>query len=104
MKTAQEKNQHKTLVGLKILSSSCNKCKPMATHLESVCCLNKHEICECYFKGKLLFVFNIFLLSLKVSRKICGQNHQQIPLSEFFFSKVAGLNLVTTLKSVFFHM
>ena len=65
MKTAQEKNQHKTLVGLKILSSSCNKCKPMATHLESVCCLNKHEICECYFKGKLLFVFNIFFIKSK---------------------------------------
>ena len=30
---------------------SCSKYKPMATHAESICCLDKYEICESYFKG-----------------------------------------------------
>ena len=48
----------------------CGKYKPMATHAESVCCLDKHEICESYFKSILLFVFEIFLSSnLLVRRK-----------------------------------
>ena len=40
---------------------SCGKYKPMATHAENICCLNKYEIQENYFKGILSFVFEIFL-------------------------------------------
>ena len=36
--------------------------------------------------------------------KIYVQNLQQIPLSEFFFSKVAALNLVTTVKNILLYM
>ena len=36
---------------------SCGKCKPLATHTKSICCLYKYEICESYFKGILSFVF-----------------------------------------------
>ena len=32
---------------------SCGKYEPMATHAESICCLDKYEICESYFKGIL---------------------------------------------------
>ena len=42
----------------------------MATHGESICCLDKYEICESYFEGILSFVFEIFLSSdLSVRRK-----------------------------------
>ena len=72
VKTAQEKNdkiQKKTLVGLEILSCSCGKYKPMATHAESICCLDKYEISESYFKGILSFVFEIFLSSDLLRKK-----------------------------------
>ena len=42
---------------------SCGKCKPMATHAESICSLDKYEIRESYFKGILSFVFEILLCS-----------------------------------------
>ena len=38
----------------------CSKYKPMATHGESVFCLDKYEIRESYFKGILSFVFQFF--------------------------------------------
>ena len=38
---------------------SCGKSKPMATHAESVCCLDKYEIRGSYFKV-ISFVFEIF--------------------------------------------
>ena len=71
-KTTQERNdkiQKKTLVGLEILSCSCGKYKPMATHAESICCLDKYEISESYFKGILSFVFEIFLSSDLLRKK-----------------------------------
>ena len=34
-----------------ILWSSCGKYKPMATHTESICYLDKYENCKSYFKG-----------------------------------------------------
>ena len=49
---------------------SCGNYILMATHLESICCLDKYEIRESYFKGILSFVFEIFLSSnLLVRRK-----------------------------------
>ena len=71
-KTTQERNdkiQKKTLVGLEILSCSYGKYKPMATHAESICCLDKYEISESYFKGILSFVFEIFLSSDLLRKK-----------------------------------
>ena len=38
---------------------SCGKSKPIATHAESVCCLDKYEIRGSYFKV-ISFVFEIF--------------------------------------------
>ena len=40
---------------------SCGKFRPMATYAESICCLDKYEICESYLKGILSFVSEIFL-------------------------------------------
>ena len=49
---------------------SCGKYKPVVTRVESICCLDKYEIHESYFKGILSFVFEIFLSSnLLASRK-----------------------------------
>ena len=48
---------------------SYGKYKPMATHAESICCLEKHEIHESYFKGILSFVFEIFLSSNVLVRR-----------------------------------
>ena len=42
---------------------SCGKYKPMATHAESIRCLDKYEIRESYFKSILSFVFGIRLSS-----------------------------------------
>ena len=53
-----------------ILWCSCGKYKPIATHEESICCMDKYEIREIYFKGILSFLFEIFLSSnLLVRRK-----------------------------------
>ena len=41
----------------------CGKYKSMATHVESICCLDKYEICESYFKGTLSFFYIYFFLS-----------------------------------------
>ena len=49
---------------------SFDKYKPMAAHPESICCLDKYEIRESYFKGILSIVFEIFLSSnLLIRRK-----------------------------------
>ena len=62
----------------------------------------KYEICESYFKGIVSFVSEyIYFFSLG---KSVFKNFKKIPLSEFFFSKVAGLNVITTLEIVLFHM
>ena len=41
----------------------------MATHAENICFLDKHEIRESYFKGTLLFNFEIFLSSNSLLRR-----------------------------------
>ena len=38
-------------------------------HSESICCLDKDEVCESYFKSILSFVFEIFLSSNLLRRK-----------------------------------
>ena len=60
-----------TLAGLEILPGifSCGKYKQMATHAESICCLDEYEICQSYFKGILSFVFDIFLSSNFLERR-----------------------------------
>ena len=45
------------------------KYKLMATHAKSICCLDKYEIRESYFKGILSFVFGIILSSNLLARK-----------------------------------
>ena len=47
----------------------CDKHKPMATHTESICCLDKHEIRESYFKGILSCDFEMFLYSNLLRRE-----------------------------------
>ena len=42
---------------------SCGKYKPMATHAESICRLDKYKTHESYFKGILSLVFEIILSS-----------------------------------------
>ena len=43
--------------------------RKMATHAENICFLDKHEIRESYFKGILLFNFEIFLSSNLLLRR-----------------------------------
>ena len=47
----------------------CGKYKLMATHAKIICCLDKDEIRESYFKGILSFVFEKILSSNLLARK-----------------------------------
>ena len=48
---------------------SCGKNKPMSTHGESICCLDKYEIRGRCFKGMLSFVFETFASKYLLVRK-----------------------------------
>ena len=48
---------------------SCGRYKPMSTRAETICCLDKYEIREKYFKGILSFVFEIFLSGNSLVRR-----------------------------------
>ena len=41
---------------------SCGKYKPMATHAESICCLDRYEVRERYFKDYFHLLLKYFYL------------------------------------------